>query len=52
MGAGIGLLSVELGYMMLPVWHSIFGIKDNGECFAAVPTFSANSVGLGFVYRF
>ena len=52
MGAGIGLLSVELGYMMLPVWHSIFGIKDNGECFAAVPTFSTNSVGLGFVYRF
>ena len=52
MGAGIGLLSVELGYMLLPVWHNIFGIKDSGECFAAVPTFSMNSVGLGLVYRF
>jgi Membrane-associated phospholipid phosphatase len=52
MGAGIGLLSVELGYMLLPVWHNIFGINDSGECFAAVPTFSYNSLGLGLVYRF
>jgi hypothetical protein len=52
MGAGIGILSVEIGYMMLPVWHSLFGIKDDGECFVAVPTFSTQSMGLGLVYRF
>ena len=52
MGAGIGLLSAEIGYMLLPVWHSILGIKDSEQCFAAVPTFSTNSVGLGLVYRF
>lgn len=52
MGAGIGLLSAEIGYMMLPVWHSIFGIQNNGTSFAALPTFSTKSVGLGFVYRF
>ncbi|MDR2917056.1 MAG: phosphatase PAP2 family protein [Tannerella sp.] len=52
MGAGIGMLSTEIGYMMLPVWHSIFGIKDRKECFVAVPTFSTQSIGLGFVYQF
>jgi membrane-associated phospholipid phosphatase len=52
MGAGIGLLSAEIGYLMLPVWHSIFGIKDEGKQFAAVPTFSTQSLGLGLVYQF
>lgn len=52
MGAGIGILSAEIGYMMLPVWHSVFGIKDGGKSFAAVPTFSTQSVGLGLVYQF
>lgn len=52
MGAGIGLLSAEIGYMMLPVWHSIFGIKDGGKRFAAVPTFGTQGVGLGLVYQF
>jgi membrane-associated phospholipid phosphatase len=52
MGAGIGLLSAEIGYLMLPVWHSIFGIKDDGKQFAAVPTFSTQSLGLGLVYQF
>ena len=52
MGAGIGLLSAEVGYMMLPVWHSVFGIKDGGQRFVAVPTFSTRNVGLGLVYQF
>ena len=52
MGAGIGLLSVELGYMLLPVWHNVLGIKDSKQCFAAVPMVSTKSVGLGFVYQF
>ena len=52
MGAGIGLLSAEIGYMLLPVWHSILGIKDREQCFAAVPTFGNKSFGLGLVYQF
>ena len=52
MGTGIGLLSVEIGYMLLPVWHNIFGIKDTEQCFAAFPTFSTKSIGLGLVYQF
>jgi membrane-associated phospholipid phosphatase len=52
MGAGIGILSAETGYMMLPVWHSVFGIKDTGKHFAAVPLFSTQSLGIGLVCRF
>ncbi len=52
MGAGIGLLSVEIGYMMLPVWHSLFGIEGREYSFSAVPAFSNESVGLGMVCRF
>jgi hypothetical protein len=52
MGAGIGLLSVEAGYMMLPVWHSVFGIEDAGKHFAAVPLLSTQSLGIGLVCRF
>ena len=52
MGAGIGLLSVEIGYLMLPVWHWIFGIQDGGKRFAAVPTVSGSGFGFGLVYQF
>lgn len=52
MGAGIGLLSAEIGYLMLPVWHTIFGIKDAGKQFAAVPAFSTQSLGVCLVYQF
>jgi membrane-associated phospholipid phosphatase len=52
MGAGIGILSTEIGYMALPVWHSIFGIKDGERRFVAVPAFSTQGLGLGLVYQF
>ena len=51
-GAGIGLLSAEIGYMMLPVWHSILGINSEGGCLAALPVISARSLGVGLVCRF
>jgi hypothetical protein len=51
-GAGIGLLSAEIGYIMLPLWHSVFGIRDAGKHFAALPTFTAQSLGIGLVCRF
>jgi len=52
MSAGIGLLSAEIGYMMLPVWHSLFGIDDGGRRFAAVPVIGLQSLGAGLVYQF
>jgi membrane-associated phospholipid phosphatase len=51
-GAGIGLLSAEIGYRMLPVWHSLFGIRDAGTQFAVLPAFGAQSLGIGFVCQF
>jgi hypothetical protein len=52
-GAGIGLLSAEIGYMMLPVWHSILGIQDGkGQQFVALPAIGTQSFGACFVYRF
>ncbi|MDR2775739.1 MAG: phosphatase PAP2 family protein [Tannerella sp.] len=51
-GAGLGLLCAEVGYMILPVWHSILGMK-NGECrFIALPAISPQNYGIGFVCRF
>jgi membrane-associated phospholipid phosphatase len=52
MGAGIGLISVEAGYMMLPVWHSVFGIEDADRSFSAVPAFGPHGLGIAAVYRF
>jgi hypothetical protein len=52
-GAGIGLLSAEIGYMMLPVWHSVLGLQDGkGRQFAALPTVGMQSFGACLVYRF
>jgi hypothetical protein len=51
-GAGIGLLSAEIGYLMLPVWHSILGIKEEKCRLVAVPVISPQNYGIGFVCRF
>jgi hypothetical protein len=51
-GAGIGLLSAEIGYMMLPVWHSILGIDDRKYRFAVLPVVGAQCFGAGAVCRF
>ena len=52
MGAGIGLLSVEIGYMLLPVWRNILGVESHEQCFAAVPLVGAKSLGIGIIYQF
>jgi Membrane-associated phospholipid phosphatase len=52
MGAGIGILSAEIGYMLLPMWRNIFGVGRSEQCFAAVPMISTNGLGLGLVCRF
>jgi membrane-associated phospholipid phosphatase len=51
-GAGIGILSAEIGYMMLPVWHSLFGIHDDGRQMMITPSVNTQSVGVGMVYIF
>ena len=51
-GAGIGILSAEVGYMMLPVWHRLFGIESSRQSMVIVPSINTRSVGLGMVYVF
>jgi membrane-associated phospholipid phosphatase len=49
-GAGVGIASVELGYLLLPVWQDLFGLRENS--LVIVPTVSFNNVGAGLVYTF
>jgi membrane-associated phospholipid phosphatase len=49
-GAGLGILCVEMGYMLLPVWHNVLKVKEKG--FAVTPVIGYNSYGAGLVYTF
>lgn len=51
-GAGVGILSAEIGYLMLPVWHRLLGINTDGRQFALTPQLGRGSAGLGIVYVF
>ena len=51
-GAGVGLLSAELGYMSLPVVHKLLGIKSESCCLSLVPSVSAKSAGFYLSYSF
>ena len=51
-GAGIGILSVEAGYLLLPVFHKIFGIKDSKKNLVITPTYNTESIGVGMAYTF
>lgn len=51
-GAGIGIISAELGYILLPVWHNILGVKENHKSLVIAPVISTESAGLGLAYTF
>jgi len=51
-GAGIGILSAEAGYALLPVVHRYLGIKDTDKSFAIVPLVGNGYYGAGLSYRF
>lgn len=51
-GAGIGILSAEVGYMLLPVWHNILGIKEKDKSLVIAPIVSNESAGVGLAYTF
>lgn len=57
MGAGVGILSAEAGYLMLPVWHRLFSIKDKHESLVFMPSVLPDSqghmgYGVGMSYNF
>ena len=51
-GAGAGILSAEIGYLLLPVFHRIIGVEESKSNLVIAPTFGNNHYGLGLVYVF
>lgn len=51
-GAGVGILSAEIGYMMLPVWHRVLGIKEQNKSLVIMPMINTESAGIGISYTF
>ena len=51
-GAGIGILSTEFAYMLLPVMHKAFSIKDNRKHLVILPSVGINQYGIGLSYSF
>lgn len=51
-GAGIGILSAELSYILLPVWHNILGIKQTEKSLVIVPIANRENMGMALAYTF
>lgn len=51
-GAGIGILSVEMAYMLLPVFHNILGVKNSNKNLVIAPSLGSDSYGVGLAYTF
>ena len=51
-GAGIGILSAEAGYMLLPVFHRMLGIEDNQKSLVVAPIIGTDYYGVGLAYAF
>lgn len=51
-GAGIGILSAELGYKLLPVFHKMFGLKDSRQSLVIGPVVAPDNYGVALAYCF
>jgi hypothetical protein len=51
-GAGIGIVSAEAGYLLLPVFHRMFGIKNKPNRLVILPSIGVDSYGIGLTYTF
>lgn len=51
-GAGIGILSAEIGYLLLPVFHKILGVDHPDKGFVIAPSIGNKSYGVGLAYTF
>jgi hypothetical protein len=49
-GAGIGILSVEISYLLLPVFHNVLGVKDSKKNFVIAPIIGKDNYGAGLAY--
>ncbi len=51
-GAGIGMLSVEVSYLLLPVYQKILGIKNRDKSMVMLPIIGNDYYGAGMVLHF
>lgn len=51
-GAGIGILSAELGYMLLSVWQNILGMKQEKKSLVIMPVVNTENKGMALAYTF
>lgn len=51
-GAGVGMLSVELSYLMLPLFNKITGVHKNEKKIALAPLLGKKLYGIGLAYAF
>ena len=51
-GAGVGVLSAELSYIMLPVWQKLFRFESHQSGLAITPIVITNYYGIGGTYVF
>lgn len=51
-GAGIGILSVEIAYMLLPVFHNVLGVKNSNKSLVIAPSLGSGTYGVGLAYTF
>ena len=51
-GAGIGMISVELSYLLLPVFHKVIGVKDMRTSLVIAPVIGTDNYGAGLACTF
>lgn len=51
-GAGFGILSVEIAYMLLPVFHNVLGVKNSNKSLVIAPSLGSGNYGVGLAYTF
>ena len=51
-GAGMGMLCVELSYLMLPVYRNIFDHKSRHKTLVFTPSVNKNFYGIGGSYTY
>ena len=51
-GMGIGIMSVEISYLLLPCYDKLLGIKDTQKKIFVAPSIYADNYGIGIAYCF
>lgn len=50
-GAGIGIISAEIAYLLLPTIHQAFGGKEKGKPLVILPSIAKGQYGLSLSYK-